>query len=138
MKVENALHPTEEQMAGFAADDHGKPIYMVNAVKFREKAEYPDGRASDISGAEAWSLYVEGTRPHIEAMGGGIAFMGDIERLLIGDVEEMWDQIVIVNFPSRSAMAEFVTSETYAEILPHRLAGLAGQLNIETTKPPAA
>ena len=44
MKVENRVYPNREQMKGFfeeGSDD--QPIYMINLLKFREKAEYKDG-----------------------------------------------------------------------------------------------
>ena len=36
-------------------------------------------------------------------------------------------------YPSRAAMLEMISSPEYQAILVHREAGLAGQLNIETT-----
>ena len=44
MKVENKVNPNEEQMAGFLEGDVDSPIEMVNLLKFKEKAEYEDGR----------------------------------------------------------------------------------------------
>ena len=48
-------------------------------------------------------------------------------------VEELWDVVSIATYPSRQAMVEMIQSEKYQEIHVHRDAGLAGQLNIETT-----
>ena len=36
MEYHNALHPTEEQIAGFTAPGDDQTIYMVNLLKFRE------------------------------------------------------------------------------------------------------
>ena len=44
MKVENAVYPDEQQIAGFFEAGHQRPIYMVNLLKFKPKAEYEDGR----------------------------------------------------------------------------------------------
>ena len=65
-------------------------------------------------------------------MGGCLGFGADVERLMLGDVEELWDQIAIAMYPSRGAMLEMIQMPEYAEISVHRTAGLAGQLNIET------
>ena len=43
MNVENRVHPSESQMQGFFESAHDKPIYMLNLLKFKDKAEYPDG-----------------------------------------------------------------------------------------------
>ena len=32
---------------------------MVNLLKFKEKAEYEDGRDTNLSGAEAYAIYAE-------------------------------------------------------------------------------
>jgi uncharacterized protein (DUF1330 family) len=43
--------------------------------------------------------------------------------------------VAIARYPNREAMGKMVSSPEYAEISMHRDAGLAGQLNIETTQP---
>ena len=135
MKVENAVYPNDAQMKGFTESDHGKAIYMVNLLKFKEKAEYSDGRETDLTGSEAYALYGVGVAKLITEFGGELVFMGGVERLMLGEVEELWDQVGIAKYPNRKAMLDMMTSPAYAEISPHRDAGLAGQLNIETTNP---
>ena len=135
MKVENAVYPNDAQMKGFTENDHGKAIYMVNLLKFKEKAEYSDGRETDLTGSEAYALYGVGVAKPITEFGGELVFMGGVERLMLGEVEELWDQVGIAKYPNRKAMLDMMTSPAYAEISPHRDAGLAGQLNIETTNP---
>ena len=39
----------------------------------------------------------------------------------------------VVRYPSRKAMFKMATSDEYIESEKHRIAGLAGQLNIEVT-----
>ena len=53
MNVENAVVPTPEQIRELTEDGHDQPIYMVNLLKFKEKAEYEDGRVTELSGQEA-------------------------------------------------------------------------------------
>ena len=57
MEVVNKVAPTEEQMKGFLEPGREGPIYMLNLLKFKEKAEYADGRETDLSGAEAYAIY---------------------------------------------------------------------------------
>lgn len=53
-----SLEPTEAQLAAFAAADQTQPIAMLNLLKFRDKAEYTDGRdAKGLSGQDAYGLY---------------------------------------------------------------------------------
>ena len=53
MNVENALYPTPDRIADIAVDKSDQPIVMLNLLKFRERAQYSDGRASDLSGRDA-------------------------------------------------------------------------------------
>ena len=49
MEVKNAVMPNESQMEGFNDQEEDKPIFMVNLLKFKEKAEYPDKRETDLT-----------------------------------------------------------------------------------------
>ena len=41
------VDPTKEAFAAFRADDRPGPIHMLNLVKLRPHAAYPDGRKGD-------------------------------------------------------------------------------------------
>ena len=131
MQVENRLLPDEQQIKGFLEPGADGPIYMVNLLKFKPLAEYQDGRESDITGREAYKLYAEGVAALVAEVGGTIGFVADVERLALGEVEELWDEVAVVKYPSRAAMLEMMQLPAMAEIAVHRAAGLAGQLNIE-------
>ncbi len=135
MKVKNSVRPNESQMAGFTEAGHDKPIYMVNLLKFKEKAEYEDGRETNLSGEEAYGIYTAGVSELLREFGGKPVFAGDVERLMLGEVEDLWDKVAIAMYPSRKAMLDMMMSEKMPEIGVHRAAGLAGQLNIETVIP---
>ena len=133
MQVVNIVSPNEEQMKGFFEPGSQGPIYMLNLLKFKEKAEYADGRETDLTGAEAYALYgAEVSKILIKLDGGGM-FNAKVERLMLGEVEELWDRVDIAMYPNRQAMIEMMQSAEYQAIHHHRDAGLAGQLNIETT-----
>ena len=137
MEVHNAVTPTAEQIEGFLAPDAAGPIFMVNLLKFNERAEYEDGRETRLSGREAYALYAAEVAKVITQVGGKLVFGANVERLMLGEVEELWDQVAIAMYPSRAAMVEMIQLPESAEISVHRTAGLAGQLNIETVAPPA-
>ena len=132
MKVKNAVIPNEEQMAGFLEGDTDTPIKMVNLLKFKDKADYKDGRQTSLSGKEAYQIYADEVQGHLEKVGGKSIFLGEVERLMLGEVEELWDWVVIAEYPSRKAMLEMVMDSEYQKSEEHRSAGLAGQLNIGT------
>jgi|TARA_B000000475_G_C15989249_1_gene444414 uncharacterized protein (DUF1330 family) len=132
MKYENALIPNDKQMKEFTEGDIDTPIYMVNLLKFKNKAEYEDGRKTNLSGEEAYAIYGLEVMEHLKKIGGESIFSGVVNRLMLGEVEELWDWIAVVRYPSRKAMLEMITNPDYLESEKHRSAGLEGQLNIET------
>ena len=133
MKVENKLQPNAEQMQGFADPSADGPIYMLNLLKFRERAEYSDGRETDLTGAQAYGLYGAEVSKLLINHGGGGMFNAQVDRLMLGEVEELWDAVALAMYPNREAMMQMIQSDAYQAIHHHREAGLAGQLNIETT-----
>ena len=133
MQVVNKVYPNKEQIKGFMEPASEEPICMVNLLKFKEKAEYEDGRDTDLTGREAYALYEEGVKKLLQEIGGGIGFEGDVERLALGEVEELWDVVGLAVWPSRGAMVKVMQSPEMQAISVHRSAGLAGQLNLETT-----
>jgi len=131
MKVTNQLRPNAVQMAGFTEGATDGPIYMLNLLKYRDTAEYADGRETTLTGREAYAVYTEGVAELLKEFGGSLSFMAHIERLTIGEVEELWDDVAIAMYPSRTAMLQMMQSDKMQEIGQHRAAGLDGQLNIE-------
>ena len=130
MKVENALYPIIQQIEVFRNDPSPQPIVMLNLLKFRVKAHYPDGRATDLTGAQAYEIYAEAMSKIVEREGGKFLFAGDVKSLPIGEVETLWDVVGLVQYPSAAAFARIATSSEVAEVGVHRAAGLEGQLLI--------
>ena len=131
MKVKNHTRPHQTQMEGFFEGDTKTPIAMLNLLKFKKKAEYEDGRETDLTGKEAYSIYGQEVTKHLAKIGGKLVFGGKISRLMIGEVEDLWDSVAIAKYPSRRAMLEMLKDPDYQKSEAHRAAGLEGQLNIE-------
>ena len=132
MKVENKVMPNEKQMEEFLEEGHEEPIFMVNLLKFKDRAEYPDKRDSNLSGKEAYAIYSKEVVGHLEKVGGKPIFGSEVTRLMLGEVEDLWDQVAIAMYPNRKAMLKMISDPDYIKSAQHRVAGLAGQLNIET------
>ena len=132
MEVKNSVIPNKDQMDEFLEGDIESPISMVNLLKFKEKAEYEDGRDTNLSGKEAYMIYGIEVQEHLKKVGGEIVFGGEISRLMLGEVEDLWDNVAVARYPSRTAMLEMMMDPDYQESEKHRSAVLLGQLNIET------
>ena len=134
---ENHVYPKQpEQIAAMQQPGPEGPIYMVNLLKFKEVAEYPDGRDTDLTGREAYQLYGRAVAQIIQDFGGQVVFAADVSMLALGQVDELWDEVAIACYPSRKELVAMSMSDAWREASIHREAGLAGQLNIETTLMP--
>ena len=119
-------------MEEFLEEGHDEPIFMVNLLKFKDRAKYPDKRESNLSGKEAYAIYSKEVVGHLEKVGGKPIFGSEVTRLMLGEVEDLWDQVAIAMYPNRKAMLKMISDPDYIKSAQHRVAGLAGQLNIET------
>jgi uncharacterized protein (DUF1330 family) len=136
MKVVNAVYPAPEQAQAFFGAAEDGPFVMVNLLKFKPRAEYDDGSDTHLTGREAYFRYGEAVRELVEALGGSIRYAGAVTGLMIGEVEALWDEVALAEYPSLAAFQAMARSPQMQAIEPHRRAGLAGQLNIRT-KPDA-
>ena len=137
MKIVNAVFPTPEQATAFFGGDEDGPFVMINLLKFRDRAAYPDGSDPELSGREAYARYGAAVQACLAAVGGRSVFAGAVTDLMLGEVEDLWDMVALAEYPSRAAMMKMVSSPEYQAIEKHRVAGLAGQLNIRTKAPGA-
>ena len=134
MIVTHAIAPTPEQLQALLNSDFEGPVCMVNLLRFKAKAEYADGRETDLSGAEAYGLYGAQMIPFVTSKGGRLVFGSQVSRLMLGEVEDLWDSVGIVEYPSKQAFVEIVSAPEVQEFGVHRAAGLAGQLLIATAE----
>lgn len=132
MRVANAVVPPAEQALAFFGAPEDGPFVMVNLLKFKPKAEYPDGSDAHLTGAEAYARYGVEVRKLVEGLGGRVRYTGEVTGLLLGEVEELWDMVALAEYPSLAAFRAMAASPEMHAIEHHRTAGLAGQLNIRT------
>lgn len=136
MQVLNEVFPTDPaRLSAMMEKGPDGPIFMVNLLKFKDKAAYDDGRPCDLSGRDAYMIYGRAVTELLPKFGGRGIFAGDVTFLALGQVEELWDEVAIAMYPDRASMVRMSLSEEWREIAVHRSAGLKGQLNIETVLP---
>jgi uncharacterized protein (DUF1330 family) len=116
------VDPTRETFAAFRADDRPGPIHMLNLVRLRQRAAYPDGR--EATGAEAYAAYGRESLPVFSRLGGTIVWRGRFELMLIGPAQERWDVAFIAGYPSVAAFVEMIRDPVYREAVKHRQAAV--------------
>ena len=117
------IDPTKETFAAFRENDRPGPIHMLNLVRFRDKAQYPDGR--EATGAEAYAAYGRESLPVLSRLGGRIVRRGSFELMLIGPGQEAWDACFIAEYPSVAVFVEMIRDPVYREAVKHRQAAVA-------------
>jgi len=108
------------QLATTAPEDDG-PVWMVNLMKYREVADYTDGRESSISGQEADDLYTP--IESLTAVGAEIVFGGNVEAQLLGDAPA-WDRIGVVKYATRQSFIAMQSRPEFQESHKHKEAGM--------------
>ena len=88
MEVKNHLKPHKTQIEGFLEGDTDTPITMLNLLKFKEKAEYEDGRETDLTGKEAYSIYGKEVVEHLKKVGAKLTKLSKKQADYIGVKEE--------------------------------------------------
>ncbi len=101
--------------------DEDGPVWMVNLMKYREVAQYADGRTSTRSGREADDEYTP--LESLAAVGARPVFFGDVEQQLLGDAP-VWDRIGVVEYPTRRSFIEMQSRPEFQTSHEHKDAGM--------------
>lgn len=117
------IDPTRDSFARFKDLPRDQPIHMLNLIRLRDQAAYPDGRA--VSGAAAYQTYARESGPIFVALGGRILWSGRPEGMLIGPESESWDIAFVAAYPDAQAMIDMIRNPDYQAAARHRTAAVA-------------
>ena len=116
------VDPGRAHFAAFKALPRDTPILMLNLIRLRADAAYPDGRGG--SGKAAYAAYSRESGPVFQRVGGRIVWRGRPEQVVIGPPEERWDIAFIARYPTAAAFLEMVTDPGYRLAVVHRQAAV--------------
>lgn len=121
------LDVTQQAGARFFGGPASGPIVMLNLLRFRETAVFPEGKTPDapMSGWEAYKEYMKYTAPFIEEVGSEVIFSGRADHFLIGPEAESWDMVLLVRHKSKEVFLQFAQHEGYLKTMYYRTAALA-------------
>ncbi|CAN5263668.1 hypothetical protein BH11ACT7_BH11ACT7_07010 [soil metagenome] len=103
-----------------AAADDG-PIWMVNLMKYRDIADYADGRQTSITGREADDLYAP--LDTLAEIGAELCYLGDVDQQLLG-ASPSWDRIATVRYPTAKSFIDMQSRPKFQESHKHKDAGM--------------
>lgn len=129
-----SVEPSPERLKSFLdAGEDDAPVVMINLLRYRERAVYPEGFAADpCTGREAYQRYGSAAVQRIASVGGSLLWLGSVRFSVIAPEGEEWDDAILVQYPSRKAFLEMVAQPEYQAAAVHRTAALADSRLIAT------
>ena len=119
--------PTDDRLAFTAARgaEDDSPVVMLNLNRYRDRAVYPAGMPdADVSGREAYLRYGVVAYAAIQSVRGEILWATDAAETVIGCDHDLYDEVVAVWYPSRTAFLNLAAYPGYMEALAHRDAAI--------------
>jgi uncharacterized protein (DUF1330 family) len=116
------IDPTKESFAAFKNLPREGVIHMLNMIRLRVEAAYPDGRKA--TGLEAYRAYGRESAPTFMRVGGRQFWLGKFEHMLIGPADERWDLVFIAEYPNADAFIEMIRDPAYRAVVYHRQAAV--------------
>ena len=105
--------------------DDGREFYMLNLMRHREKAVYPDGHDYDDDVQAAEQRYASGILPRLLKRASLIVFVGTPTGLFLQpEGADVWDQVGIVRYRSRRDFLEMVAEPGMSAVGVHKWAYL--------------
>lgn len=117
--------PLIEAFRTLARQDDGREFYMVNLMRYREKALYPagSGYADDVEAAAA--RYNRAVLPALLRRGSLLILLGSWQgTFLQPEDSDVWDQVGIVRYRSRRDMLEMALALARSDGGIHKWASL--------------
>lgn len=120
------IDPTPESFSALKREvPPDTPIVMLNLLKFRQQASYPqDSGHAPCSGREAYARYQAHANPAVRSVGGDLLWSGTALSHPIAPPDESWDEVLLVRYPSVQAFFGMVMDPEYQRQTVHRSAAL--------------
>ncbi|MDB5477013.1 MAG: hypothetical protein JWP49_2524 [Phenylobacterium sp.] len=123
------IDPDRQAWEIFKALPKDQPIHMLNLVRLRPTAEYPQGHpdhGKPLTGLDAYRAYGRTSGPVFKRVGGRQVWAGRPQVMVTGPQDaEQWDLAFIAEYPSAAAFIEMVRDPDYREHVKHRTAAVA-------------
>jgi uncharacterized protein (DUF1330 family) len=115
------LKPTRDQIRTIVESPLETPVVMLNLLKYADKA----AGEPKLSGEESYQKYGDEVRAHMEKVGAKLLWRGRVDSVVIGDDADAWDEVLLVEYPSRKAFIQMTSTQDYEKTGEHRTKALA-------------
>ena len=127
--TDSYIDPDRQAWEVFKSLPRDQPIHMLNLIRLRETAAYPQdhpNHGKSISGRAAYREYGRTIAPHLTRLGSRQVWAGAPQVMVTGPASEAWDLAFIVEYPGSRAFIDMVRDPDYrANVVPHRTAAVA-------------
>ncbi len=123
------IDPGPENFAAFKALPRDEPIHMLNLLRFRDLAEYPEGHehhGKGWSGKRAYQEYGKTSGPIFREVGGTVVWRGNFQTMVTGPTpdDKLWHEGFVAQYPNSGAFFAMLKHPDYAGAVQNRTAAL--------------
>ncbi len=123
------IDPSPPNFAAFKALPRDEPIQMLNLLRYRDLAEYPQGHehhGNGWSGRRAYEEYGKTSGPIFKRVGGEIVWRGAFQTMVTGPEpdEKVWHDGFVAQYPNSGAFFEMIKDADYQLAVVNRTAAL--------------
>lgn len=121
------IDPSPKHFAAFKDLPRDEPIHMLNLLRFREHAEYPEGHehhGKGWSGRRAYEEYGKTSGPIFRRVGGSIVWRGAFQTMVTGPDDKEWHDGFVAQYSGSSAFFEMIKDPDYQLAVVNRTAAL--------------
>lgn len=117
--------PNFKQMSEFLKRDRSKRVQMLNLLKFRDTALYPQGyKGKQLTGNRAYSIYGKIANRCLKILGCFLELAGSIDSIVVGNEDSDWNFVGFVHYRSMNSLVKYTSSKVFQDIQIHREAGM--------------
>jgi uncharacterized protein (DUF1330 family) len=122
------IDPSRANFDVFKGLPRDEPIHMLNLLRYRDQASYPDGHehaGKGWSGRRAYEEYGATSGPIFRRVGGTLMWRGAFQTMVTGPDDEQWDDGFVAHYPTAAAFLEMIKDPAYQRAVINRTAALA-------------
>ncbi|TCJ37312.1 DUF1330 domain-containing protein [Parafrankia sp. BMG5.11] len=134
------IDPSRANFDAFKNLPRDQPIQMLNLLRYRDQAEYPDGNehaGKGWSGRRAYAEYGATSGAIFRRVGGTLVWRGAFQTVVTGPDDMRWDDGFIAQYPSAAAFLEMIKDPDYQRAVVNRTAALADSRLVRFAPQPA-
>ena len=121
------INPSQANFEVFKILPRDEPIHMLNLLRYRDEAAYPEGHehaGKGWSGRRAYEEYGKTSGPIFRRVGGEIVWRGAFQTVVTGPEAMRWHDGFVAQYPNSGAFFAMIKDADYQLAVVNRTAAL--------------